>query len=138
MKRILEFMEFSKKPDYIILSVDWGFEKTDPNYGFIETWVELDGVKKLLSIEQDIFITFIKEIQDNKLGEYLDSRGISDIDDVFNELKEFNWDFSKSLIEYINSAYDPKTFNELEDYSDSDEDTFGDYDDDEGDGDILN
>jgi len=66
--------------------------------------IESEGVERLISIPFDIFIDFIKS-EDVKLGEYLNTSSVVDIDDVFKELTGFGWNFIDSLQSYVNKNY---------------------------------
>lgn len=66
--------------------------------------VEFEGIEKLISIPFDIFINFIRD-EDPRLDNYLKTSSVNSIDDVFNELIGFGWDFLNSLQLYVNKYY---------------------------------
>lgn len=125
MKHLKLFEEFAGNTDKIeIISVDGvpanqlnrkiekgQFEFSDFDFTVVG---EYSGTKKTFSIPHDIFIEFIKN-SDEKMDTYLNSESIEDLDKVLELLKDFNWDFLKSITDYTNDVFTPSEFEDLED-----------------------
>ncbi len=140
MKHLKLFEEFDGDIDKIeIISVDGvpanqlnrKIEKGEYNFSDFDFTVvgEYSGTKKTFSIPHDIFIEFIKDA-DEKMDNYLNSESIDDLDKILELLKDFNWDFLKSIKDYANQVFTPSEFEDLEDeLSEWDEDDQDEYDD---------
>lgn len=115
------------KPDKLNKKIETEEYEFGDEIGF-QVLAEHLGEKKKIYVEFYLLVEFIKN-QDSKLASYLDSQDGSDLD-AMEILKDFNWDFAKSIDDYINKSFTPQQFKDLEsDLTEWDENDEEDYND---------
>lgn len=76
---------------------------------------ELEGEKKWLSIPYDLYFDWIKENNKN-LQSYIENNKFKNLIHIIIDLKELDFDFKKSLLDYISFFYSKSIFKKLPEY----------------------
>jgi len=121
MKIILEFSKFNSGIN--ILTIDGVpfsmFNKTiyRGNFSFGEEDFSIvlscDGKNKEISLPFGLFLDYIEK-KDPNLSSYIVN--LKDFDEIFTDLKDFEWDFQGNIESYINYHYNVENFGSIEEY----------------------